>query len=86
MVENIMLKFAIAGAVLIFGLASSSAPVFAGPAIGECVDCPVRPKYDGDEVVEKIRNNNSPLADEIPIDVPAGRRCATGPRDSDCAD
>ena len=38
------------------------------------------------EVVEKIRNNNSPLANEAPIDVPAGRRRAAGPRDSDCAD
>ncbi len=81
-----MLKFAIAGAVLMFGLAASSAPVFAGPAIDECVDCPVSPKYDSDEVVEKIRNNNSPLANEAPIDVPAGRRRAAGPRDSDCAD
>ena len=67
-------------------LASSSAPVFAGPAIDECVDCPVSLKYDSDEVVEKIRNNNSPLANEAPIDVPAGRRRAAGPRDSDCAD
>ena len=80
-----MLKFAIAGAVLMFGLAASSAPVFAGPAADECVDCPVSTKYDSDEVVEKIRNNNS-IANEAPIDLPVGRRRAAGPRDSGCAD
>ena len=48
--------------------------------------CSVSPKYDSDEVVEKIRNNNSPLANEAPIDVPAGRRRSAGPRDYDCAD
>ena len=46
-----MLRFAIV--VLMFGLAASSAPVFAGPATDECVDCPVSTKYDNDEVVEK---------------------------------
>lgn len=84
-VGNVMLKFAVAGAVLMFGLIGSSAPVFAGPAIDECVDCPVSPKYDSDEVVEKIRNKRS-IANEAPIDVPAGRKRVAGARDSDCAD
>jgi len=78
-----MLRFAIV--VLMFGLAASSAPVFAGPATDECVDCPVSTKYDSDAVVEKIRDNNS-LANEAPIDVRSGRRRAAGPRASDCAD
>jgi hypothetical protein len=85
-VGNVMLKFAIAGAVLMFGLAASSAPAFAGPAADECVDCPVSPKYDSDEVVEKIRNNKSSLANEAPIDVRSGRTRAARSRDSDCAD
>jgi hypothetical protein len=85
-VGNVMLKFAVAGAVLMFGLIGSSAPVFAGPAIDECVDCPVSPKYDSEEVVEKIRNNQSSLANESPIDVPARGKRVAGARDSDCAD
>ena len=80
-----MLKFAIAGAVLMFGLAASSAPVFAGPAADECVDCPVSTKYDSDEVVEKIRNTTRLLTKLRSTSLPAGERAA-GPRDSDCAD
>lgn len=81
-----MLKFVIAGAALMFGLAASSAPVFAGPAADECVDCPVSPKYDSDEVVQKIRSNKSSLANEAPIDVRIARTRAARSRDSDCAD
>ncbi len=81
-----MLKFVIAGAALMFGLAASSAPVFAGPAADECVDCPVSPKYDSDEVVQKIRSNKSSLANEAPIDVRTTRTRAARSRDSDCAD
>jgi hypothetical protein len=85
-VGNVMLKSAVAGAVLMFGLIASSAPALAGPAIDECIDCPVSPKYDSEEVVEKIRNNKSLLANEAPIDVAAGRKRAGGSRDSRCAD
>ena len=81
-----MLKVAVAGAVLVFGWGALSAPVFAGPATDECIDCPVSPKYDSDEVVQKIRNNKSPLANEAPIDVSAGRKRAAGSRNYDCAD
>jgi hypothetical protein len=79
-----MLKFAVAGAVLAF--VASSAPVFAGPAAEECVDCPVSPKYDSEEVVNKIRSIKHSVANETPIDVPAGRKHVAGSRDPDCAD
>jgi hypothetical protein len=89
-----MLKFAIAGAVLVFGLAAASAPAFAGPAIDECVDCPVSDKYDSEDVVQKIRNVKRSLANEAPIDVPGGRlhnnrgsaKKRAGSRDYDCPD
>ena len=90
-----MLKFAIAGAVLVFGLAAASVPTLAGPAIDECVDCPVSDKYDSQDVVQKIRDTKQSLANEAPIDVPAGRRendsrsekkRAAGSRDYDCVD
>jgi hypothetical protein len=95
MVGNVMLKFAITGAVLVFGLTAHSVPVFAGPAIDECVDCPVSDKYDSEDVVQKIRNVKRSLANEAPIDIPAGRReinrgsekkRTAGSRDTDCAD
>ena len=45
------------------------------------------PKYDSDEVVEKIRNDSSSLANEAPIDVPARHGSAPpARRDYDCAD
>jgi hypothetical protein len=90
-----MLKFAVAGVMLVFGLAASSVPAFAGPAIDECVDCPVSDRYDSEDVVEKIRNIKRSLANEAPIDVPAGRRetnrgsdkkRAAGSGNYDCAD
>ena len=89
-----MLKFAIAGAVLALGLAATSAPAFAGPAVDECVDCPVSDKYDSEDVVQKIRNVKRSLANEAPIDVPAGRphnnrgsaKKRAGSPDYDCAD
>ena len=43
-------------------------------------------KYDSEEVVKKIRNIKRSLANEAPIDVPAGRKRAAGSRDYDCAD
>jgi hypothetical protein len=72
--------------VLVFAWAASSAPVFAGPVIDECVDCPVSNKYDSEEVVKKIRNIKRSLANEAPIDIPAGRKRVAGSRDYDCAD
>jgi hypothetical protein len=69
-----MLKFAVAGAVLIFGVAAASVPALAGPVIDECVDCPVSDKYDSEDVVKKIRDDKRSLANEAPIDVPGGRR------------
>ena len=90
-----MLKFAVAGAVLVFGLAAASVPAFAGPAIDECIDCPVSDKYDSEDVVKKIRNVKRSLANEAPIDVSTGRRennrgpgkkRAASSRDYDCAD
>jgi hypothetical protein len=83
---NVMLKFAVAGAVLMFGTMASGAPVFAGPAIDECVDCPVSPKYDSEEVVEKIRNVKRSLANEAPIEVSTDRKRASGFGNNDCAD
>jgi hypothetical protein len=90
-----MLKFAVAGAVLVFGFATASVPAFAGPAIDECTDCPVSDKYDSEDVVEKIRNVKRSLANEAPIDLSAGRResnrgpgkkRAASSRDYDCAE
>ncbi|MEA2978671.1 MAG: hypothetical protein QOF09_494 [Alphaproteobacteria bacterium] len=85
-----MLKFAIAGAVLAFGLAATNAPAIAAPR-NDCVDCPVSDKYDSEELVEKIRNIKQQLANEALIDVRATRRIrddkpAAGPRHHDCAD
>ena len=64
-----MLKFAVAGAVLVFGFAATGAPAVAAPRIDDCVDCPVSNKYDSEEVVQKIRSMKPPLANEDPIDV-----------------
>jgi hypothetical protein len=97
MVGNVMLKLAVAGAVLVFGLAAPGALVFAGPVIDECVDCPITSNYDSDDVVRKIREIKRGLANEAPIDVPAGRRGVETKRfsqpsrhtvsgDTDCAD
>ena len=70
MAANLLLKFVVAGAVLMLGL---SAPTFAAPRNQECVDCPISNKYDSEEVVEKIKRIKKTLANEEPIDVRAGR-------------
>ena len=64
-----MLKFAVAGAVLMFGL-----PQRAGVAAprDECVDCPVSTSTTARRSSRKSATSSS-LANEAPIDVPAGR-------------
>jgi hypothetical protein len=69
-----MQKLAIAGAVLVFGLAAASAPAIAAPRNADCIDCPVSDRYDSEELVKKIRKIKQSLANEAPIDVRAGRR------------
>lgn len=69
-----MLKFAIAGVVLVFGFAATSAQVFAAPQDQDCVDCPVSTKYDSEEVVQKIQSTDHSRGIKITRDVPAGRR------------
>jgi hypothetical protein len=74
-VANVMLKFAVAGVVLVLGLAATNAPAFAAPLNNEdCTDCPVSKTYDSEDVIEKIRNIKQRLPNEAPIDLPAGRR------------
>jgi hypothetical protein len=72
---NIIIKFAMAGALLV--LVASSEPVFADP---------VSPKYDSEEVVNKIRNRNRFAGHEAPIDVSYSKSRAAGARKADCAD
>ena len=97
MAENLLLKFAIACAVLAFAVAAGVAPAVAQPRNAECVDCPVSNKYDSEEIVEKIRNLKKSMANEAPIDVRADQRAyepkrvpdnrrAPGSRNTDCAD
>ena len=86
-----MLKFVIAGAVLVVGVAATSAPSVAAPRDVDCVDCTVSDKYDSDEVAEKIRNVKRQLANETPIDVRTSgtvreSKRAARPRNTDCAD
>ena len=50
-----MLKFAVAGAVLMLGLAAPAPP----RRRRDCTDCPASSRYDSDEVIEKIRNISS---------------------------
>jgi hypothetical protein len=51
-----MLKFAVAGAVLMLAVAATSAPALAAPRDKECVGYPVSRKYDSHEVVKRVRN------------------------------
>jgi hypothetical protein len=74
-VANVMLKFAVAGVVVMLGLAATHAPAAAAPR-EDCTDCPASKTYDSEEVIEKIRNIKRSLPNEAPIDVPAGRRGA----------
>src|SRR4051812_35034215 len=78
-VANVMLKFAVAGVVLMLGLAAIHAPAVAAPRDEDCTDCPASKTYDSEEVIEKIRNIKQSVPNEAPIDVRADRR-GTEPR------
>jgi hypothetical protein len=73
-VANVMLKFAIAGVVLMLGLAAANVPASAAPRDEDCTDCPASKTYDSEEVIEKIRNIKRSVPNEAPIDLRAGRR------------
>ncbi len=73
-------KFAVAGAVLLFGIAAGMTEAYAAPRNSDCVNCTPRSRYDSDEVIQKIRNSRG-SADSEPAmkrDEPADRD--SGPR------
>jgi hypothetical protein len=53
---DVMLRFAVAAAALMCGVAATGAPALAAPRDKECFDCPVSRKYDSHEVIKRVRN------------------------------
>jgi hypothetical protein len=90
-VGNVLLKFALAVAVLALSVAASGTKSVAAPRNNDCVDCAPPSRYDSEEVVRKIRNIDHSSVIETKTVVPAGRRIheakrAYRPRYDDCGD
>jgi hypothetical protein len=71
-VGSVVRKFALAGVVLVLGLAAAN-PAIAGPRKRDCVNCPPR-KYDEQTVIKKVREiDHSRVINTVTV-VPVRRR------------